>query len=193
VGRYDFSQGSIGHLYLDASLRAGQSKTNFASNDIRNNAGNRADFDSASPYYGAHLGLGYIWKLTEKLILDLSSRFIWTIQGSDSVTILGNRVNFKTADSKRLRVGTRFSYKANDFIKPFIGAYYDHEFDGKAEATAGGLKIPSPKLKGGTGMGELGLSIKPYRTSPLTFDLAAQGYMGKREGITGSLQIKFEF
>jgi hypothetical protein len=44
-----------------------------------------------------------------------------------------------------------------------------------------------------TGMGELGLSLKPSKTLPLSFDLGVQGYVGKREGVTGSLQVKFEF
>jgi outer membrane autotransporter protein len=193
VGRYDFSPADHGHLYLDTSLRAGQSKTDFASDDILNNAGNRTDYEATAAYYGAHLGIGYIWEITEKISLDLSSRFIWTRQESDSVTISGNRVKFKASDSKRLRAGTRFLYKANDYIRPYIGAYIDHEFDGKAESSADGQNIPSPKLKGSTAMGEFGLSIKPSKDSPLTIDLAAQGYTGKREGIIGSLQIKFEF
>jgi hypothetical protein len=42
-------------------------------------------------------------------------------------------------------------------------------------------------------MGEIGLSLKPSKDLPLMFDLGAQGYTGKREGVTGSLQLKFEF
>jgi hypothetical protein len=42
-------------------------------------------------------------------------------------------------------------------------------------------------------MGELGLSLKPSQSLPLSFDLGVQGYTGKREGVTGSLQIKLEF
>jgi outer membrane autotransporter protein len=193
VGRYDFSPGSHGHLYLDTSVRAGQSKTDFSSNDLLNNAGNGTEYELSSVYYGAHLGIGYDLAITEKLSWDLSSRFIWTRQESGSVSINGSRVNFKAADSKRWRAGSRFSYKANDYVRPYIGAYYDYEFDGIAKATVGRQKIPGPKLKGATGMGELGLSIKPSQTSPLTIDLAAQGYTGKREGLTGSLQINFQF
>jgi hypothetical protein len=28
---------------------------------------------------------------------------------------------------------------------------------------------------------------------PFSFDLGVQGYVGKREGVTGSLQLKIEF
>jgi hypothetical protein len=34
---------------------------------------------------------------------------------------------------------------------------------------------------------------KPSAAIPLSFDLGVQGYVGKREGVTGSLQAKFEF
>jgi hypothetical protein len=56
-----------------------------------------------------------------------------------------------------------------------------------------GERLASPSLKGDTGMGEFGLTLKPSSTLPLSFDLGVQGYTGKREGVTGSLQFKFEF
>ncbi|MDR0239135.1 MAG: hypothetical protein LBI88_02750, partial [Deltaproteobacteria bacterium] len=67
------------------------------------------------------------------------------------------------------------------------------EFDGRARATTYGYDIRRPDLTGGTGIGELGLTLKPSKTVPLSFDLGVQGYVGKREGVTGSLQARFEF
>jgi hypothetical protein len=52
--------------------------------------------------------------------------------------------------------------------------------------------LSRPDLKGGTGIGELGLSLKPSPSLPLTIDLGVQGYTGTREGVTGSLRLKFE-
>ena len=48
-------------------------------------------------------------------------------------------------------------------------------------------------MRGDTGIGELGLLLKPSQTLPLSFDLGVQGYTGKREGVTGSLQARWEF
>ncbi|GHV49919.1 hypothetical protein FACS1894168_0360 [Deltaproteobacteria bacterium] len=48
-------------------------------------------------------------------------------------------------------------------------------------------------MTGSTGIGELGLTLKPSQTLPLSFDLGIQGYVGKREGVTGSLQARWEF
>jgi hypothetical protein len=42
-------------------------------------------------------------------------------------------------------------------------------------------------------MGELGLTLKPSPTRPLSFDLGVQGYTGRREGVTGSVRMKWEF
>ena len=112
----------------------------------------------------------------------------------DSVKLsTGERVKFKDVDSSRLRLGGRFAYAVNEHFSPYVGAAYEHEFDGKARATTNGFDIDAPKLRGDTGMGELGFTLKPAKDIPLSFDLGVQGYVGKREGVTGSLQIRFEF
>jgi hypothetical protein len=48
-------------------------------------------------------------------------------------------------------------------------------------------------LRGDTGIGEVGLSLRPSPTLALSFDLGVQGDVGKREGVTGTLQARFEF
>ena len=96
-------------------------------------------------------------------------------------------------DSSRLRGGARFSYAVNEYVSPYAGAAYEYEFAGKAHATTNGFKIDTPKMTGGTGIGEFGLTLKPSKNLPLSLDLGVQGYVGKRERVTGSLQIKNEF
>ncbi|MDR1228610.1 MAG: hypothetical protein LBK55_10910, partial [Azoarcus sp.] len=66
-----------------------------------------------------------------------------------------------------------------------------HEFDGEAKATAYGQAIDAPELKGGTAIGELGLSFKAGKA--VTLDVGVQGYTGKRDGATGSLKLKIAF
>jgi hypothetical protein len=48
-------------------------------------------------------------------------------------------------------------------------------------------------LRSYTGIGELGMTLKPSKKLPLSFDVGVQGYVGKREGATGSLQVRFDF
>jgi outer membrane autotransporter protein len=150
--------------------------------------------NSASTYYGLHAGLGYVWQFTDNASLDLYGKYFWTRQNGDSVHLsTGEPVKFKDADSSRVRFGGRLAYAINDAVSPYVGAAWEHEFDGRAKAATNGFDIAAPSLRGDTGIGELGLTLKPSKDLPLSFDLGVQGYAGKREGVTGSLQARFEF
>ena len=81
----------------------------------------------------------------------------------------------------------------NEHVSPYIGAAYEREFDGKARATTNGFDIPAPSIRGDTGIGEIGLTLTPSKNLPLSIDLGVQGYVGKRQGVTGSLQVKWTF
>ena len=60
-------------------------------------------------------------------------------------------------------------------------------------ASANGFGIEAPSLNGGTGIGEIGLLLTPSPSLPISLDLGLQGYTGKREGVTGSVQLRFAF
>jgi outer membrane autotransporter protein len=194
LGRMDFVNTGPGHFYAEASGRAGGVHNEYDSSDLRDAFGRKASYDSSSAYYGLHLGAGYVWNITDKASLDLYGKYFWTRQEGDSVRLsTGDPVSFKNVDSQRLRFGSRFAYTVNEYISPYVGAAYEHEFDGKARAATYGYSIDAPKLRGDTGVGELGFTLMPSASLPLSFDLGVQGYVGKREGVTGSLQIKYEF
>ena len=189
LGRYKVPAGP-GSAYGEASLRIGRADTDFRTNDIlTDRIGYEADF----AYYGGHLGIGYLWTVNAKASLDLSTKYIWTHQNSDTVTIAENRIHFEAADSHRWRTGARFTYAVNEIVTPYAGMYYDHEFGGKARATADNIPIEAPELKGGAGVGELGLTLAPAKGRPLSLDVGIQGYVGRREGVTGTLRLKIEF
>jgi autotransporter-associated beta strand protein len=195
LGRMDFANTGPGRVYAEASGRAGGVHNEYDNSDLRDVHGRKAGYDSSSAYYGAHLGLGYLWNVTEAASLDLYGKYFWTRQEGDTVRLTtDDRVKFDDTDSHRLRLGGRFAFAANEHISPYIGAAWEHEFDGKARAyTANGFAIDAPSLRGDTGIGELGLSVRPSAAVPLSFDLGVQGYTGKREGVTGSLQVRLEF
>ena len=92
-----------------------------------------------------------------------------------------------------MKLGARFTYVLNEYVSPYAGAAWEHEFDSKARSTVNGLGVDSPSIEGDTGVGELGLNISPAPALPLTIGLGVQGYTGKREGVTGSLDLKWEF
>jgi outer membrane autotransporter protein len=174
-------------------MRAGFSRTDFESGDIVLN-GNSADFETSAGYYGGHFGLGYKWDVTDSGELDLYTKWLWTHLEDDDVTVLGDPVKFKDSDSHRWRTGARFEYSLADKIKPYVGAAYEYEFDGEIEATADGSDIDKPSLKGGTGVGEVGVRLgNLLEKGDLSIDLGLQGSVGQREGMGGSFQLKWLF
>lgn len=194
LARLDFMNSGPGHFYAEASGRMGNTHNEYDSSDLRDAAGRTANYDSDSPYYGLHLGAGYLWEINEQASLNLHGEYFWTRQQSNSVDLsTGEELIFKNVDSSRLRLGGRFACVLNEHVSPYVGAAWEHEFDGKARATTNGYDIDAPGLKGDTGIGELGLFLTPSVDLPLTVDMGVQGYTGKREGVTGSLQVKFEF
>ena len=194
LARMDFVNIGPGRFYAEASGRAGKTHNEYDSSDLRDAAGRKADYDSSSPYYGLHFGTGYVWNINDAATLDLYGKYFWTRQQGDSVGLsTGEHLSFDDINSSRLRFGGRFAYILNDHVAPYIGAAWEHEFDGKARARTNGFDIDAPNLRGNTGIGELGLSLTPSADLPLTVDLGVQGYTGKHEGVTGSLMVKWEF
>ena len=189
---YKVTSGSLSDLYMDASVRMGHAETDFETNDITYN-GIGADFDTTSLYFGLHGGLGYEWKLGESASLDFSTKLLWTRQEGDNLDVHGDRVHFDDTDSLRTRLGGRFSYAIREHVIPYAGAYWEREYAGEAYSTVNGNHIDAVSLQGDTGVGTLGLSFKPAKNSGFSIDLGVQGYAGKREGVSGNFQMKWEF
>jgi outer membrane autotransporter protein len=194
LARLDFTKTGPGSFYLEASGRAGGIHNEYASGDLQDYQGRATSYDTHSRYYGLHAGGGYVWNLNDVASLDLYGKYFWTRQDGSSLTLSTNDpLHFSAVDSHRLRGGARFAYAINEHINPYLGLAYEHEFDGQAKASTYGYAIQSPNLRGDTGIGELGFSLKPSPDLPISFDLGGQVYTGKREGLAGILQMKYEF
>ena len=195
-GRMDFRHTGPGRFYAEAAGRVGDVRNKYQNGDFRDAVGRCASYVTSSVYYGTYAGLGYLWNINGKASLDLHGNYFWTRQNGKSITLLaGDPVTFGSVNSHRLRVGTRFSYTISKYISPYAGIAFEHEFDGKARAFTNGLLIDAPTLRGNTGNGELGIVVKPNPGSrvPVTIDLGVQGYVGKREGVTGALRVGLAF
>jgi outer membrane autotransporter protein len=206
LGRVDIAGGA----YVEASLRAGRTK-----NDYKNNAlelGKK--FDTKSDYLGSHVGAGYVWQLNAGQSAEVYGKYLWTHQKGDTVRFdstdsdgLRRRstLKFSATDSQRLRIGGRYTWTASNQTSFFVGAAYEHEFDGDADAkltidySYSGVgdhtngKIKSPSLDGNVGIGELGLKVKPSVNSPVSIEAGLQGYGGDRKGATGYFNLKYVF
>ncbi len=186
LGRYE-----LGGVYIEASGRAGRTENKYAST-WTDGAGNGVNYGRTNTYYGLHGGLGYVMPITEKMSVDVSTKYFWMHQTGNNVSILDTPVKVGAADSHRWRNGVRVNVAVAEGVVPYVGGYYEYEFDAKAKMTTVGLDIPGPSLKGGTGMAELGVTLgapaDAYRV-----DVGVTGYAGKYSGVIGSVKARWTF
>jgi hypothetical protein len=194
LARMDFADNGTRSLYGELSFRMGRTYNSYQSQDLRDSAGRTAAYDFSSRYHGFHIGAGYVRDVTESASVELYGRYLWTRVGDGSVRIsTGEEISFNRVDSSRIKLGAKVSHEFNPHLAAYAGASIEHEFEGRAGAMTNGFFIPEPNLNGATGIGELGVSLSPSAGSGLSVDLGVQGYVGKRQGVTGSLSVKFSF
>jgi hypothetical protein len=189
LARLDLTSGA----YVEGTARFGKADTDFKTAALSG-----AKYDVSSNYYGLSVGGGYLAKLGASGELDVYGRYAYSQQKGDKDRLTtGERLKFDAVESQRLRLGARYTNAFSDTAKGYAGLAYEHEFDGKANAklNVAGFerKIDAPELKGSSGIIEVGISLSPSANKALTIDLGLQGYVGKREGETGSVQVKYEF
>ena len=209
-GRIDFAGTGLGRVnelsadqadgvYLEASLRAGRASSKF---DVGHNmtalglptSDYRGSYDSTVTYYGGHVSGGYVFNFDEKQALDVFGRYLWTHMDSDTVTIGYEQLHFGSATSSRIQIGGRYAYAYNAQFKPYIGAAYEHEFDGDISARAYEFNLDKPSLKGDSGIFEAGFNLQPVATNKqLSIDVNGQGYAGERQGGGGGVKVKYQF
>jgi outer membrane autotransporter protein len=188
---------------LEGSLRAGKLENEFSAGDYLDANGVPMSYETDTPYYGAHVGVGRTFKLDDpRKEIDLRLRYYWDKQGGETVTLPnGEIVEFLDDDSHRLRFGARFTHEDEELRRWYIGAAVEHEFAGKAHARTVNFDLPgynlidlrSESLEGTTGIAELGVDIRPYKGRDFSIATGIQGYFGKYRGVSGGIRLEWEF
>ena len=179
--------------YYEGSLRLGRTKADYVSRDFTGYSGESIGYDTASNYFGAHLGLGKIIKLKGKNELDVSFRYFYTRTGGDSARLTtGETYDFSAVNSHRLRLGGKLLHAFTGESKGYFGAYYERELSGDAKASVAGYATPTPSIKGGSGIFEIGLLHQP-KNSNFTLNLGATLACGKQRGAMGKLGFMWKF
>ena len=179
-------------VYTEGSLRAGMLKSDM-DNALRDGAGNFYGYESESAYYGAHIGVGKIISLSESSDLDVYGKFFHTYTEGDSFKVAGDKFEFDSINSDRLRIGARITSNKENKFSTYYGLAYEYEFNGDADMTAQGLKAPTQSLQGSSVMAEVGFNYQPTPTSPWCFDLNMRGYAGERQGGSFNVQATYTF
>lgn len=183
LGKSKYNSG----VYTEGSVRVGRIGNTYNSRDLNN-----AAYDITSIYYGLHIGIGKLNKLNDKTSLDVYSKYFWTHQTGADAAIAGDKFEFNSMDSHRLRVGARIN-NVNKNINRYLGLAYEYEFSNNARASSYGLDIAAPNVKGSTGVLELGVNFKPDTDSKFSMDFGVNGYIGKRQGISGNMKLNWGF
>ena len=180
-------------LYAEGSIRYGLMMGDWQSHDIQAD-GQTADWDGRAPYLTAHGGLGYMWDVTDNVTADVYAKYFWGHLWGDDGTICGQQFEFDDIYSSRVRTGARLNLKKDETFSWYLGGAWERQFDSKSRGTIYGYDVPSGNLKGNTAIAEAGVYFKPAAGSGFSFMFGTTGYFGeKREGVTGHLQVRYDF
>lgn len=190
VARYDFDT----PFYVEGSARAGYSKTEF--DGYYGSTGEKAHYDAKSFYTSFHVASGYVFDVTESLKVDTYGRYLVSYLDGDTVhlsTAAHDKLKLDSTTAQTVQIGTKVLGTINKSAVWRVGAAYEHVFGGDADAWVNGLKISSPSVSGNSGIFEAGMTVTPSEASPWKMDFGVKGYVGDRQGVTGSMQVQYLF
>jgi hypothetical protein len=194
LARYDAPSG----FHADVAFRAGQSKLDFDTGDIQYTTVaqglGKAHFSADAMYYSLIAGFGYPLKLSQTTTLDVSAHLLMTRRSANSTKVHFDKLKFDAANSFRGRVGARLTHARNEKTSFYAGIYWDEEYKGETKASLNGLEIhDAANLRGGTGIGEVGVVVKSAGVPNFSLDLNARGYAGQMKGAAANLRFKWLF
>lgn len=176
--------------YCEASFRAG-TLDSAMTDAVMDGKQDFYGFDSRSSYWGAHAGAGWKTRRGEGE-WDLYGKYFHTEVDGGSLSIGGDRFEFSGMTSDRLRLGARYTARAEGAWSPYAGLAWEYEFDGAGAMRAGGFDAPEESLRGGTVIGEAGVTWRPS-DSRWRASFLLRGYAGERDGVSGTAQISYSF
>lgn len=187
--RYDTNTGA----YYEGALRVGRISGDYRG--VFTVGGPQAvSFDSDATYVTAHAGVGYVKPLSDTTTLDTYGTYFYSHTGGDTVRLsTGETYDFDAVDSHRLRVGTRYTKDFSNHHAVYAGLGVEHEFDGEAIAYYDGASTPSPRLKGTSGLIELGWSHNVGKARSTYQQIGVTGWFGRERGITAHANFGWVF
>jgi hypothetical protein len=178
---------------LEASARAGRIENKFTSS-FTSGAGANLHYETDTPYLAFHGGIGHEWMLSADSELDLVVRYFWTKQSANTIKLsTGEEVDFDKIVSQRYRIGSRYTKIKSERFSYYLGAAYEHELDTKTRGYLFGQPFEAPSLKGGTGVGEIGIIYRATENRHFNIEAGLQGHVGVRRGISGGVRLGWEF
>jgi hypothetical protein len=127
--------------------------------------------------------------VSEKLNIDIIGKVLMMRQeGKEEKLTNGMRVEFEGAMSGKVKVVAKAGYKCKEKVVPYVGLGYEYEFLGKSKGKVEGVELKEIDLKGGSGIGEIGVSSV---MGDININISGRGYIGVREGVEGMLKVGY--
>jgi hypothetical protein len=178
---------------FEISVRGGRVKDTFdlTGDQWLSNPGIHS-YETDSSYFGAHVGADHRIPLDEGADLTLYAQGRYTrVSGGSFVTSFGDAARADSVKSLRSRLGARFA-AGDGSSRLYIGAAWEHEFDGKTSGYYGDDAITGPPSLGGDSLlGEFGINVGIGKN--IHVDLSAYGYAGDQDGGGVSLGVEYRF
>lgn len=176
--------------YYEAGVRAGTLSASME-NAVKDGNGNSYGFDSDSTYWGVHAGLGKVIE-TGRGEWNVYGKYFHTDIDGDAFIMGGDRFEFDSLTSDRLRLGARYTADKAKKWSMYYGLAWEYEFSGDSRMKAGQWDAPEQSLGGSTGILEIGTVWQPD-DSPWQANINLKGYAGEREGVSGMVQLAYTF
>ncbi|MDP8162559.1 autotransporter outer membrane beta-barrel domain-containing protein [Phocoenobacter skyensis] len=184
---------AFNRFFVEGGLRLGHSQTTYNSDDFEGSTtvATEVKFTTKRAYAGANFGVGYNAQLSDAFTLTPYGKVFYTYLSNEQQHIEGSLFKFDSVRSLRTQLGAKMQYQLSDKTKLYSTLAWENEAKGKATGTVLGLDMPSPSLKGNTGIVEFGVTFTPSQN--LSINLGATGNFGKRRGASANALISYGF
>ncbi|MDY6291910.1 MAG: ESPR-type extended signal peptide-containing protein [Succiniclasticum sp.] len=177
-------------VYTEASFRFGR-MSDSANDLLRDGAGNAYGYDVHANYFGAHAGIGKIFRYKGGKSLDVYGKYFYTKR--DGVEFDAKQhYNLDSVKSSLLRIGARYGTTDKKW-NWYGGLAYEYEFDGEATGTVKDTAIRAASIKGSSVRAEFGMRMNATKTNPWQTDISLYGYGGKHRGFGGNVNVAYMF
>jgi|GEM_PF-1334769 len=177
-------------VYAEASFRLG--RMSDSTNDLlRDGAGNAYGYDIHANYYGAHAGVGKIFRYKGGKSLDVYGKYFYTKRDGVEFDAV-QHYNLDSVKSSILRIGARYGTTDKKW-NWYGGLAYEYEFDGESKGTVKDTAIRAASIKGSSVRGEIGMKMNATKTNPWQVDVSLYGYGGKHRGFGGNVNVAYMF
>jgi hypothetical protein len=174
--------------YIEGSVNVGGYGIEYK-NEIRGKEEEDLGYDYKGMYEGVHIGCGYEIEASRGIEIGITGKMLVTRQEGKQIKLNnGEPIEIEGVTVGKVGGGLKMKSKCSEKILPYVGIGYEYGIFGEGKGKVEGISLKEIDLKGGTGIGEIGIES---RIGELRIELRGRGNIGKREAIEGLLKVGY--